>query len=136
MLLRFAAAFFRPLVLRLAYSQAAPSPPPGLASLHMIAARLQHLELCAPSLLTLEPLAAGAPQLRCLSLRGCSLLRDAAFSALLRLTSLRAVDLGGLAALADAAVFHVAKLPCLAALNLSGTAVGDRSLDFLTYGHK
>lgn len=135
-LLKFAAAFFRPLLLRVAYPPAAPSPPPGLASLPLVAARLQHLELCAPSLLSLEPLAAGAPQLRCLSLRGCVLLRDASLGALLRLATLRAVDLGGLAALSDAAVFHIAKLPKLAALNLSGTAVGDRSLEFLLYGHR
>ncbi|KAL4420641.1 hypothetical protein ABPG75_010297 [Micractinium tetrahymenae] len=135
-LLKFAAGFFHPQMLRLAYPPTAPSPPPGVASLQLIAARLQHLELSSPSLLSLEPLAAAAPQLRCLSLRGCTLLRDAALEVLLRLTTLQALDLGGLAALSDAAVFHVAKLPQLAALNLSGTAVGDRSLEFVTYGRK
>lgn len=134
MLLKFAFAFWRPRLLRIAYSP--PAPLPGLASMHLVAARLQHLELSAPALLSLEPFAAALPQLCCLSLRGCSLLRDGTLSSLCRLTTLRALDLGGLAALSDAAVFHVARLPQLAALNLSGTAAGDASLQFLTYGHR
>lgn len=131
----FGVAFWQPAVLRLAYPPA-PALPPGLTALPLVAARLQHLELRAPGLTTLAPLAAGCPALRCLSLRGCAALLDGALAALPSITTLEAVDLGGLAGLSDTAVFHVAKLPRLSALNLSQTSVGDACLQFLTYGHR
>ena len=129
----FGAACWRPQLLRLAYG---PGPiPPGLASLPLVAQRLLHLELSAPGLTGLDALAAACPQLRCLSLRGCTHLGDASLSALGRCSSLRALDLSGLAALTDGAAFHVAHLPQLSALSLAGTAVSDRALQMLTYGH-
>lgn len=130
----FAAAFWRPQLLRLAY--AAGAVPQGLVSLHLVAARLEHVELSAPGLLQLEGIAAACPCLRCLSLRGCTQLGDASLAALGRCTTLTALDLGGLAALSDGAAFHVAKLPSLAAVSLSGTAVTDRALELLAYGHR
>ena len=130
----FAAAYWRPQVLRVAFPAAIP---PGLASLSLVAQQLLHLELAAPALRQLDTVAAACPRLRCLSLRGCTGLGDASMATLgLHLTALRALDLGGLPALTDAACFHIAKLPSLAALNLSGTAVGDSGLQLLTYGHR
>lgn len=131
----FAAAFWRPQLLRLAYSATA-AVPPGLASLPLVSQQLLHLELAAPSLWSLDALQTACPQLRCLSLRGCARLGDAALAALPQCCpALRALDLGGLAQLSDGTAYHVARLPQLAALNLSGTAVTDQALELLTYGH-
>jgi len=135
----FAAAFLRPQLLRLAYqpSLIASHPPPGLPSLRLVGSRLLHLELSAPSLLApLDALVGACPQLRCLSLRGCTALNDASMAPITQLTSLQALDLAGLPALTDATIFHVAKLPLLTALNLTGTGVTGRCLDMLTYGHR
>lgn len=130
----FAAACWRPQLLRLAYS---PGPlPQGLASLPLVGQRLLHLELSAPSLWQLDAVVSACPQLCCLSLRGCTHLGDASLAALARCTSLRALDLSGLVALTDGAAFHVAHLPQLSALSLAGTAITDRALQLLTYGHK
>jgi hypothetical protein len=133
-LVAFAAAFWRPQLLQLAY----PGPiPAGLLHLPLLSQRLQHLELSAPALLHLGGVAAACPHLRCLSLRGCTGLSDASLEALpLHLTRLQALDLGGLAALSDGACFHIARLPSLVALSLSGTGASDAGLSFLTYGHR
>lgn len=134
MIQAFAAAFWRPQLLRLAYPTL--SIPRGLASLQLVAERLLHLELCAPGLWHLDSVTAACPQLRCLSLRGCTRLHDSALEALVRCSSLQGLDLGGLSSLSDGTVYHIAKLPHLAACNLSGTAITDRALELLTYGHK
>lgn len=128
------ATFWRPQLLRLSYGVG--PMPPGFASLSLVAGQLRHLELAAPGLRSLDAVAAACPQLRCLSLRGCAQLADASLAALARCTALAALDLGGLAALTDGAAFHVSRLPSLAALNLGGTAVTDRALELLCYGHK
>lgn len=130
----FAAACWRPQLLRLAYSSG--PLPRGSASLPLVGQRLLHLELSAPGLWQLDALASACPRLCCLSLRGCTQLADASLAAVTRCTSLQALDLGGLAALTDGAAFHVAHLPQLSALSLAGTAVSDRAVELLTYGHK
>jgi hypothetical protein len=129
----FAAAFWRPRLLRLALPGCSP---PGLASLPLVAANLLHLELAAPQLLGLEAVAQACPHLRCLSLRGCAGLADVSFADLTCLAELASLDLGGLAALSDGACYHISRLPSLAALNLSGTAMTDAGLQLLCYGHK
>ena len=135
----FAAAFWRPVLLRLAYD-AAPTPlPPGLAHLPLVGRSLLHLELCAPGLQRLHEVASACPNLLCLSLRGCTRLGDAALVAALgALPSLRALDCGGLPGVGDTTCWAAAHcLPQLQALNLGGCpGVGDASLDLLTYGHR
>eukprot|EP00887_Chlorella_sp_A99_P007372 scaffold2.g7372.t1 len=105
----------------------------GLSRLPLFAGSLEHLELDAPVLLSLAPLAA-CTRLVCLSLAGCSSLPAAALSALPALPRLRALDLSSLAQVTDAAAAWIARLPALEQLDLDRTGVGDPTLDALTYG--
>lgn len=108
--------------------------PVALARLPALSANLRHLELSSPGLASLGPLSCCAA-LRCLSLRRCSSLPDAALAALAQL-GLEALDLSGLQQLGDGAALHLAKLRSLKILNLSETAVTDQCLSGLAYGHR
>lgn len=110
------------------------SGPVALARLPSVSANLRHLELSSQGLVSLGPLS-GCAALRCLSLRRCCNLPDAALAALAPL-GLEALDLSGLQQLGDGGAAHLAKLHRLKSLNLSGTAVTDQCLSGLAYGHR